>query len=397
MIKRLLAITFIFICTAVAWGILAATIFNRTYNSGRTLRGKVESAWGSSQKQSPPFLRFKTKGADGKDEYHYLRPAKSDIEVKLALDHRQKGLLWYNTYRVAFHGTYEFTNFSPLAGEATLHFPLPAAKSVYDDLRVTQNGQVVEISGLDEDVLAKLAASPGEVVRVEVAYGSQGLDRWEHAFAKGAGEAKDFRLRVTTNFDKPDFPENSLPPVTKKKTKDGWELEWKYARLVSGVPVAVVMPGKLQPGPLAGEISTFAPVSLFFFFFVMLLITTMKNIDLHPMHYFFIAAAFFAFHLLLAYLVDHVSIHVAFVICSVVSIGLVVSYLRLVVGGRFALVEAGLAQLVYLVLFSYAFFFEGYTGLTVTIGAIVTLFVAMQLTARVNWSEKFRGVGKSPA
>ena len=40
-------------------------------------------------------------------------------------------------------------------------------------------------------------------------------------------------------------------------------------------------------------------------------------------------------------------------------------------------------------LFSYAFFFEGYTGLTVTVGAILTLFVMMQATARVDWGAVF--------
>jgi inner membrane protein involved in colicin E2 resistance len=94
--------------------------------------------------------------------------------------------------------------------------------------------------------------------------------------------------------------------------------------------------------------------------------------------------------LLLAYLVDHISIHLAFLICSAVSVFLVVSYLRLVVGPRFALVEAGGAQFVYLVLFSYAFFLHGFTGLTVTLGCIVTLFLVMQLTARIRWAEAFR-------
>lgn len=61
---------------------------------------------------------------------------------------------------------------------------------------------------------------------------------------------------------------------------------------------------------------------------------TIRGIDLHPMNYAFLAAAFFAFHLLMAYLVDHISIHVAFLISSAVSITLVVSYLRLVVGRR---------------------------------------------------------------
>jgi len=35
--------------------------------------------------------------------------------------------------------------------------------------------------------------------------------------------------------------------------------------------------------------------------------------------------------------------------------------------------------------FSAAFFVDGFTGLTVTIGAIVTLFLVMQLTARLDW------------
>jgi hypothetical protein len=62
------------------------------------------------------------------------------------------------------------------------------------------------------------------------------------------------------------------------------------------------------------------------------------------------------------------------------------SYLRIVAGPRFAFVEAALAQLVYVAGFSYAFFFEGFTGLTVTIGAILSLFLVMQMTARVNWN-----------
>ena len=63
------------------------------------------------------------------------------------------------------------------------------------------------------------------------------------------------------------------------------------------------------------------------------------------------------------------------------------------VGNRFAFFETGLAQMVYLVGFSYAFFFEGFTGLAVTIGVISTLFVVMQMTAKINWSEKFQLAG----
>jgi inner membrane protein involved in colicin E2 resistance len=121
----------------------------------------------------------------------------------------------------------------------------------------------------------------------------------------------------------------------------------------------------------------------------MLIITTMRGIDLHPMNYFFLAAAFFSFHLLLAYLVDHVSIHAAFAISAAVSVFLVVSYLRLVVGLQFASREAALAQFIYLVMFSYAFFLKGFTGLAITIGSVLTLFVVMQVTGRIDWADKF--------
>src|SRR5260370_11611406 len=213
---------------------------------------------------------------------------------------------------------------------------------------------------------------------LHAAYRSQGLDSWRYTFARASADggakeisqAHDFHLLVKTDFSGFDFPDNSLSPTEKRQTGKGWDLRWDYQNLVSGYDIALTMPEKLQPGPLAGEISYFAPVSLLFFFFIVFILSEMRGIELHPMNYFFLASAFFAFHLLLAYLVDHISIHLAFAISSVVSILLVVSYLRLVVNLRFALVDAGLAQLIYLVLFSYAFFFAGFTALAVTVGAI---------------------------
>ena len=159
--------------------------------------------------------------------------------------------------------------------------------------------------------------------------------------------------------------------------------------MAGGQRIGVTAPNRLNPGPLASRITFFAPVSLLFFFTVMVILGIMRGRSLHPMNYFFLAAAFFAFHLLLAYLVDHLDINASFSIAAGTSLFLVISYLRVVAGMRVALVEAGAAQLVFLVLFSYAFFFEGVTGVTVTIGAVLTLFVLMQVTARVRWDEVF--------
>jgi hypothetical protein len=412
MIKRLFAIAFIYAVTCVAWAILGGTIFERTNASSATLADRVGSTWGTSQEQPAPSAtveKVERRVVDGPDPAvppdrngnattrTHTEVVRTHIPIALEqtratvgfdLQYRQKGLLWYSTYGVAFSGTYRFRNTADV-DDATLAFRLPAAQAMYDDLRVLLDGEPVPYNTVDQRLLVDTRLKPGETATLQVSYHSQGLDKWQYTFGENVTSVKDFQLDMRTNFAAVDFPENTLSPTTKAPTSDGWNLTWRYASLVSGFQIGMAMPQKLQPGPLAGQIAFFAPVSLLFFFAVMFLIVTIREIDLHPMNYAFLAAGFFAFHLLLAYLVDHISIHASFVIASIVSIGLVTSYLRLAVGPKFAFVEAAAAQLVYLVLFSYAFFFKGFTGLAITIGSIVTLFTAMQMTGRIKWSEVF--------
>ena len=404
--KHIAAIVFIFFCTAIAWAILGSTILYRTYEADSSLRGRVASIWGAPHEQCPPSASYQqivTKTVRTLEEgrtvertvqEHPSTPLpleSSGIEVALDLAYRQKGLLWYSTYKIAFSGAFAFRNPTDQEQLVAFTLPFPTEQAIYDGLAFLVDDAPIRLtlSGKGASGTARVAA--GKVVRLKVGYRSQGLASWRYKFGGEVAEVRDFTLRMVTNFKNLDFPENTLSPTEKRKTPNGWELTWAYKNLVSGVQIAVTLPEKLQPGPLAGRISYFAPVSLFFFFFLMFVLTTLHNIELHPINYFFLSGAFFSFHLLLAYLVDHISIHPAFLICSAVSIFLVVSYLRLVVGWRFAALEAGLAQLVYLILFSYAFFCKGFTGLTITIGSIITLFVVMQMTGRIRWAEKFAG------
>jgi len=409
MIKRISAICLIFLCTTIAWMILGATIFSRTYSASGHLAEKVASSWGTQQTQSPPTAAYWTEKlvteqvqengrASDREVKKLVRTAlpleSSRVNVGLNLDYRQKGLLWYSTYAVDFAGVYKFQNDSGNDRQVDLQLKFPASQAVYDDLTVMVDDKPVAIRSDSGGVTATVPLAAGQAAAVKFSYRSRGMESWVYKFGEDVSQVRDFALNMKTNFKEVDFPADTLSPTEKKETADGWDLAWKYSNLLSGFQIGTTMPEKLQPGPLAGQISLFAPVSLFFFFFLMFIITTLRGIEMHPMNYFFLATAFFAFHLLMAYLVDHISIHAAFVICSLVSVFLVVTYLRLVVGLRFAAVEAGLAQLIYLVLFSYAFFFKGFTGLAITIGSIITLFVVMQMTGRIKWAEKF--VAKPP-
>lgn len=402
MTNRIVATIFIFVCSAVAWAILGTAVEVRTNTASNVLNGQVQSIWGAPQAQSPPSAAYPAhdgsatelvvNGVTVKAEQNQtdiqLPIEASRISVDVAADYRQKGLLWYSTYKVGFSGSYTFWNSTDASQRVTFRFPLPAKQAIYDDMKMTANDQPLQLMTTNGVLAGSMPVAPGNKVVLHVSYRSQGLDTWQYKLGDEVAEVKDFSLALRTHFGGFDFPDNTLSPTDEKKTADGWELKWDYHSLLSGFQIGLTMPEKVQPGPLAGRISYFAPVSLLFFFFVVFMLTMLRGIEFHPMNYFFLACAFFAFHLLLAYLVDHISIHLAFVICSALSLFLVWSYLRLVVGVRFALEAIG-AQFVYLILFSYAFFFQGFTGLAITIGAILTLFIAMQVTAKIRWAEEF--------
>jgi hypothetical protein len=411
-VPRLAAIALIFIASTLAWFGLGASITVRTGENDGRIAKEVELLWGGPQTQAAPSAYIERPGtttetvtdrdATGRPTGERLVsrqtvervPADlvaSRVEVNLDLDHRQRGLLWYDTYAVSFRGTYTFRNPDAAERPLELHFLFPNNTSPYDDFVLSLNGQpAAALADLSKGATARTVVGPGGEARLEVGYRSRGVGTWAYALgADGVSQVRDFALTMTTDFADVDFPVGTMSPGEKTQTADGWRLAWAFKNLVTGQKIGMDLPNRLNPGPLAARITFFAPVSLLFFLTVLVMLGVTSGQSLHPMNYFFLAAAFFAFHLLLAYLVDHVSIHVAFAIAAASSLGLVISYLRVVTGMRNALLHAGTAQLVFLVLFSYAFFFEGYTGLTVTVGAVITLFVLMQMTASVRWAEVF--------
>jgi hypothetical protein len=228
---------------------------------------------------------------------------------------------------------------------------------------------------------------PGASAKFVVAYKSRGTERWGYTFGN-TSRIQNFRLAMTTDFSEFDFPAGTGSATERTRTANGWHFVWSYPDVINAQAIAMGMPSVANPGPVASRISFFAPVSLLFFFSVLVLMGIVWRINLHPMNYFFLAAGCFAFQLLFAYLVDLIPLALAFAISAVVSLTLVCGYLFAVVGRRFAQLGA-IAQFAYMILFSYSFFFEGLTGLTITIGAIVTLALLMATTARVNWAEKF--------
>lgn len=385
--RRILAIILIFALGCAGWVILGSASALRSATTAAGLEAAVRSLWGAPVVQPAP--RFSVR-VPGSKQFREVLPTANRVAVDLNLEQRRKGLIWYPTFDSSFDATYSLTNEAAVAQKLRVHFPFPSRTATYDQFSVWVDGapEPVDVNTTD-GVRTLIELDPGQTRTLRVAYRTRGLGEWRYRPATASGRVRGLDMSVTTNFAAVDFPDGSLSPMTVDSDGEGTRLTWVADDLITRQDVALTMPEKLNPGPLSARISFFAPVCLLFFFVLVAAIGILRQLSIHPMHYLFVTAGFFAFHLLFAYLVDHINVHAAFAVSSTASVALVIAYLRAALGPAFPWGVAMAGQLFYLVLFSYSFFLEGMTGLTVTLGSVLTLAVLMFLTAQLDWNRVF--------
>jgi hypothetical protein len=389
-LKRIAAISLIFLLGCAGWVILGTATETRTAQSGYALGAQVESLWGVPLTQRAPSFSVDVPGSD---EVRWLMPVANKVTVHVDADHRRKGLLWYSTYVVDFDGEYTVTNDDAVTQKIKAHFDFPTEDGTYDAFVAAIDGVNLTQDVNTRDGISELIAlEAGQRAVFHVAYRTRGLSSWQYVTDQHAGRVRNLNLSMTTDFRDVDFVPGSLSPMTREPGSDGGlALAWAAEDLITRQQIGVIVPDKLNPGPLTARITFFAPVCLLFFFVLVATINILYKVDIHPMHYLFVVAGFFAFHLLFAYLVDVINVHLAFILSAIVSVLLVTSYLTAALRGRFPKSVAVAGQLFYLVLFSYSFFLQGVTGLTIAIGSVVTLAVLMRVTAHLDWNEVFKG------
>ena len=398
---RFFLIMVIFCAVSVAWLILGATLEYRTRDLTASLSEEINGLWGPEalvQKAPTQLVEVvrKTDRGEVREWGDPVDPLESSVKADFRHNYRYKGLIWFSTYTVEFAASYTVEGRADGRSPERFVFALPGNAPAFENLAVTLDAEpcdMAEVKNGDRLVVPLPQGAAKHVVAVT--YRTQGRDRWLYDLGHGREETamvKKFALAATTDFAEIDYPKGSASPTPDpaRKTDGGMTAEWKFENRSTRQQIGIEMPQRANAGPIAGRMAFYAPVSLFFFFTVMFTTVVLRKIPLHPMHYLFISAGFFAFHILLAYLVDKIDIHYAFWICTATSVLLVVNYMWLVIGAKFAVVDVGLAQLVYLTGFSYAFFWTSWTGLTIVIVAVITLAVLMVMTARVDWDEVFR-------
>ena len=408
-IKKIIAIVIIFIVTSIAWMILGASNSSRTKMSSVTLKSQVANLYGNRLIIASPRCYTKTasymeetvngaKRTVEQYEYKYHELIKSDLAIHVYLDQRKKGNLWFPTFKARFEGNYTFIT-DPSDKDILLYATLNSSDSIYNNLSLNINNKnisnIMPLINKQEIPVVPVggAGDDKNTIQLKISYDATGMEEIHYLITSerdAIAQINDFNLVISTDFELYDFPSHMMSPSHTNKTEKGYDLVWELNKTITGKNVGLIIPNKLNPGEIITRVSFFAPVPLLFFFVVLLMFSVALKINLHPMHFFFLAATFFSFHLMFSYFSDELNIYLSFAISAVVSLILTVTYMRLISPKKMAFIYAPAIQFIYLIIFSFSFFFDGTTGIIVTICAVITLFILMQATGRINWDEEFK-------
>ena len=195
---------------------LGATVVSRSGESDATLAQQVAQLWGGRHLQNAPTACVErphevSEDVQEKDEQGRLHQrrvvrtvvrcedaplAASKLDVDLRLEPRRKGLLWYDTYTVAFHGRYRIRNEDAQDRPLVVRFRFPSAEAPYDAFRLSVNGN--DASELDaphgasdnvRSAAVRVMVAAGQDANADVTYRSRGLGDWTYAFGAGGRRA----------------------------------------------------------------------------------------------------------------------------------------------------------------------------------------------------------------
>lgn len=367
------------------WSVLMLRLEQRTYFALNRQLESVKKIWGGNLEQPMPSIRYKSFGSDV-STLTRGELAASDVRVKLEMDYRKKGLVYYTGYNAEFIGKYTVKN--PQKEKIYLSFifpyPMQQGEGILRDVKLLVNGQEEPANTEYQQNLALWTGllDAEQAIEFTLEYHGRGLNHFIYGFEPGT-QINQFTMTIQViGARNVDYPVSTMTPSNVETTGDGVTLTWALNRSLTEFNLGVILPDKLN---VAQQISVMTRRASAFFLLFIASVCLILKLARRPLSFIKIGvlcAAYFLFYPLLAYLSMYMSVWLAFALAFAILGGLMFNYAR-IVDTRNAALAITLAYVFYSGITSLAALFPAYTGLILTIEAVVLLLaVVMQVLSR---------------
>jgi inner membrane protein len=412
---KFIIISFIVLILLIPASMVENLIMERQMQSNSAFQ-QIESQWASPQKIAACVLNIpvETRYTENKEEKIRMDnlvvlPDLLNITGKIVPEIRYRGIYKFPVYTVALR----------ITGKLMMPKSLPKFTETYklneavvtlgiSDLRGIENTPVLKMAGKAYEAVpgvpGESLTKSGVTFKVPIADSTQLGDFVIDLNLKGSDSILFYPLGKETSIDlqspwtSPSFTGNFLPKDRKVDEK-GFTAQWKVLYLNRNYPQEWIN----QAGNIEGSevgVSLLQTVdhyqkamrsvkySLLFTaltFMAFFLAEVIRKRKIHPIQYSFTGFALIIFYSLMTALSEHLSFNMAFVLSTVLIIGLITSYSHSSFKDKkFTAIIAVLLCVLYLFLFT-LLQLENYALLLGNIGLFAALATIMFVSRKINW------------
>ncbi len=379
---------------------------------------EITKKWGRAQVLVGPRLVIPVteEGENGHitEQTLVLMPESFTADADLSSEIRRRGIYDVPLYRakIALEGAFNIADAPPLAANQTPHWERANLVLSVTDPKAIHSAEPLIWKGGELELQPGTGPITGNsggfhtAVKIDLTDKrhsfSLGLTLGGHDLLSISPAGRSSTIRITSDWPDPSFQGNWLPK-RHKVTEEGFSAEWEIpflgrnfptGWLVGRGPSEAVLQNSTVGVKLLNSLDTYGRVTrstkydLIFIgltFLCFWLLEVLGKVRIHPAQYLLVGSAISLFYLLLLSLAEHIGFTPAYLVATLMVVGLVFSYVRhLMESNRnSALFSCALAAL-----YGYLFALlheQRYALLAGSVGLFLVLGLVMYLTRRVNW------------
>ncbi len=390
---------------------------------------EVSSKWGNAQTITGPFLtvpydryvkQYSEKDKEDKivkiREYLHFLPTELNIDGKVSPEKRYRGIYEIVVYdsETKIKGVFDQIDYSKFdIKKENIHFEKATLNLGITDLKGIE--KQIELNWNNEKVLFNPGTGTNDIVtsgiNCPVMISNEDtvtsysfdltLDLKGSQYLYFVPVGKSTSVNLNSDWPNPSFDGEYLPDervVTEKGFKAKWNVfhlnrnypqSWigtEYQVYSTAFGVNLLLP--VDSYQKTTRVAKYAILLVALTFLVFFFVEVIRKVFIHPIQYILVGIALIVFYTLLLSFSEHMLFNIAYLLSSVLTIGLITWYVKVILKKwNLTLLMSGILMILYSFIFT-IIQIQDYTLLIGSIGVFIILALVMYLSRKIDWGEK---------
>ena len=389
---------------------------------------EVSSKWGNAQTITGPFLtvpydryvkQYSEKDKEDKivkiREYLHFLPTELNIDGKVSPEKRYRGIYEIVVYdsETKIKGVFDQIDYSKFdIKKENIHFEKATLNLGITDLKGIE--KQIELNWNNEKVLFNPGTGTNDIVtsgiNCPVMISNEDtvtsysfdltLDLKGSQYLYFVPVGKSTSVNLNSDWPNPSFDGEYLPDervVTEKGFKAKWNVfhlnrnypqSWigtEYQVYSTAFGVNLLLP--VDSYQKTTRVAKYAILLVALTFLVFFFVEVIRKVFIHPIQYILVGIALIVFYTLLLSFSEHMLFNIAYLLSSVLTIGLITWYVKVILKKwNLTLLMSGILMILYSFIFT-IIQIQDYTLLIGSIGVFIILALVMYFSRKIDWGE----------